>query len=218
MAAQTIIHHRHLPCAAHFGGGISGWQDQGCRGRLGNPVWPRVQESGGTGQSVTGRQCEVGPERPHPSCRTHRDARTKLHLRGCGGRRLVEGVAAWLPRRLWRHRLPCRWYFPLPIPGLRRAGRRLGNQEQPSFTKKQVPDLGLERRQVRGGMPVGPFLSASTVRLKVYSSHERSSRRPLKITRRDAPMSAAMAAHNEANPANVNSTKSALTAKEKAMF
>lgn len=45
-----------------------------------------------------------------------------------------------------------------------------------------------------------------------------SSRKPLKITSNEAPMSAAMAAQREAKPRKVAHTKKALTESEKAMF
>ena len=49
-------------------------------------------------------------------------------------------------------------------------------------------------------------------------SNYRSSRKPLKITNSDVPMSAAMAAQSEAKPANVKATKRAFTASENVMF
>lgn len=87
---------------------------------------------------------------------------------------------------------------------------------------KKHDDADYRQRQAcgpgRSARPPKIAREGSNAHGRDYSASVRRSRNALKITSRDTPMSAAMAAHRDVLPPNVRNTNSALTPSDSAMF
>ena len=98
-----------------------------------------------------------------------------------------------------------------------RSELRLGKpaSDRPDSAKAVTPLL----RRSEGG--IGPFLRLFPPSLRpssITQAESRSRRKALAITTSETPMSAAMAAHNDAKPQSVSATKTTFTPIDRVMF